>query len=337
MRVLVVRPGPHFSVADVCNGWVKGLRENGCEVVDFNFDDRLSFYVGAHFAHGGEFRPAFEQAVDAARVAAKGLLAACYEFWPDVVVIVSGFYLPPETYETMRSRGHTVVLLHTESPYEDDRQIPQAGFADLNLVNDPTNLDRFRQVAPTFYIPHAYDPDLHHPRPALTSARSDFCFVGTGFPSRAEFFEQVDWSGVDAAFGGNWRTLDAGSPLRKFMAHDIDKCCPNDQTAILYASTKASANLYRKEASESADGWAMGPREVELAACGTFFLREPRPEGDDLFPMLPTFDGPDDFGDQLRWWLAHDSARDDAARRARLAVADRTFTNHAAQLLQRVA
>lgn len=334
MRVLVVRPGPAFSVADVCNGWVKGLRANGCEVVDFNFDDRLSFYVRSFLEHDGEFRPAFLEAADAARVAAKGLLAACYEFWPDVVIVVSGFYLPPETYETMRSRGHKVVLLHTESPYEDDRQIPQAGFADLNLVNDPTNLEQFRQVAPTIYVPHAYDPDLHHPRPAHPDATSDFCFVGTGFPSRVEFFEQVDWTGIDAAFAGNWRHTNDDSPLRKFLAHDIEECCPNDQTAVLYASTKASANLYRKEASASADGWAMGPREVELAACGTFFLREPRPEGDELFPMLPTFEDPEDFTDQLRWWLAHDTAREEAARRARLAIADRTFTNHAAQLLK---
>ena len=33
----MVRPGPHYSVQDVANGWVKGLAEAGCEVADFNF------------------------------------------------------------------------------------------------------------------------------------------------------------------------------------------------------------------------------------------------------------------------------------------------------------
>ena len=43
MRVLAVEPGPQFSVADVHRGWVKGLREIGCEVVSLNFSDRLGF------------------------------------------------------------------------------------------------------------------------------------------------------------------------------------------------------------------------------------------------------------------------------------------------------
>jgi hypothetical protein len=49
--------------------------------------------------------------------------------------------------------------------------------------------------------------------------------------------------------------------------------------------------------------------------------------------MLPTFTTPDDFGTQLRWWLAHDDARLEAADAARAAVADRTFDQNAARLL----
>lgn len=325
MRALVVQPGPAFSVMDVARGWVKGLRANGITTVDFNFNDRLGFYSQ---------HPAVETGPDAARLAAKGIEAACYEVWPDVVVIISGFFIPRELFEIVRARGHKLILVHTESPYEDDRQIPRAAFADLNVLNDPTNLHRFAEAAPSLYVPHSYDPDIHHPQPATPEAASEFCFVGTGYKSRIEFFEQVNWSGIDAAFGGNWQQLEPGSPLRPFLAHDIGDCCPNDQAAVLYASTKASANLYRKEASESADGWAMGPREVELAAIGAFFLREPRGEGDEVLGMLPTFTCPGDFEEQLRWWLAHDRVREDAARLARLAVADRTFTNNVAAALR---
>ncbi len=78
----------------------------------------------------------------------------------------------------------------------------------------------------------------------------------------------------------------------------------------------------------------MGPREVELAACGAFFLRNPRGEGDELFPMLPTFTQPDEFSELLRWWLTHDAARTDAAIRAQAAIVDRTFANTAARLLR---
>jgi spore maturation protein CgeB len=122
------------------------------------------------------------------------------------------------------------------------------------------------------------------------------------------------------------------------LVHEREQCMDNTVTADLYRSAKVSANLYRKEHSDQshADGWAMGPREVELAACGTFFLREARPEGDDLFPMLPTFETPEEFSDQLRWWLTHDTERVEAAGLARKAIADRTFTNTAARLLRLV-
>lgn len=326
-RAVVVRPGPNFSVSDVADGWVAGLREVGVDVVDFNFDDRFAFYANARMGDSAD--PVLNPEA-AARLAAKGIEAACYETWPDLVIVVSGFFIPGDTYEIMRSRGHKVVLLHTESPYEDDRQIPKAHLADLNVVNDPTNLDRFSALAPSVYLPHAYQPTIHHPQPADPDCASDFAFCGTGFPSRVEFLEQVDWSGINVALAGNWPK---GCTLEKHLVHPVDECCPNSETARLYASTKASANLYRKEATATADGWAMGPREVELAACGTFFLREPRPEGDDLFPMLPTFSEPADFEQKLRWWLSHDTQRETAATAARAAVADRTFANHAKRLL----
>lgn len=334
MRIMVVQPGPHFSVADVSRGWVSGLRKCGVHVLEFNFSERLNFYSAARIPKDGQVVQAFGPK-SAATLASKGVEAACYEYLPDVVVIISGFFIPPAVYELMRLRGTKVVLVHTESPYEDDRQIPRANFADVNVINDPTNLHRFPKG--TVYLPHAYDPDLHYPRKPTASAASDFAFVGTGYPGRVEFFEQVDWSGIDVAIGGNWRDLTDDSPLRKFLAHDIEECCPAESTVELYASTKASVNLYRQEASESADGWAMGPREVELAAVGAFFLRDRRPESDEVLGMLPSFDGPEDFGDQLRWWLAHDTARVEAARLARLAVVDRTFQANAARLLQLLA
>ena len=78
----------------------------------------------------------------------------------------------------------------------------------------------------------------------------------------------------------------------------------------------------------------MGPREIEMAATELFYLRDPRPEGNQVLPMLPTFDGPGDASEKLRWWLAHDAEREKMARQARAAVADRTFTSNARRLLQ---
>ena len=293
MRVLVVHPGPHFSVADVYNGVVKGLQQNGCEVATLNLDDRLEFYTQAYIKHRDDTYVKALERLSAFEMAAQGIEVACYEFWPDVVIIMSGWFVPPKVWGVLAKRPHHVVYWCTESPYEDDRQSQAARYCETVVLNDPINLDKFReQINPnTHYLPHSYDPDVHYPGPADPELECDFAFTGTGFGSRIEFFEAVDWSGLNVRLGGNWKQLAADSPLHEFLVHGSDQCMPNEITADLYRSTKIGANLYRKEHSEAANaqGWAMGPREVEMAACGLFFLREPRGEGDEIFPMLPTF------------------------------------------------
>jgi spore maturation protein CgeB len=332
---MMVEPGPNFSVADVHRGYRKAFEDLGCTVANLNYADRLSFYSAAGKMVDGEFTRYLADN-DAVRMASKGVEAACYEFWPDVVVVTSGFFIPLDTLQVMQARGHKVVLMHTESPYEDERQLQRAQFATLNLLNDPTNLARFEALGPAMYLPHAYDPAIHHPggTPHADDV-SDFFFVGTAYPSRIEFFEQVDWDGIDVALAGNWSGLTPDSFLHKFLVHDVEQCLENTEAVDLYRGTKVSANLYRREAEADhlVEGWAMGPREVEMAACETFFVRDPRPEGDELFPMLPTFTSPAEFGEQVRWWLKHDIQRQAAAASARAAIADRTFTNNASRLL----
>jgi hypothetical protein len=319
----------------VYTGWKEGLEASGVQVATYNLHDRLTFYDRTYI-HVAEslFRKALEpeQAID---LAVNGLLSACYQYWPDLVIVVTGFLVKAEMLDLLRDRGHKVVLIHTEQPYETERELSLAAHADLNLLNDPANIQQFRTVAPSIYMPHAYRPHIHKPGLVDPEAAADFAFVGTGFKSRIEFFEAMNLDGVDVALAGNWQQLDEDSPLRKYLAHPIEQCCDNTEGVRLYQSSKAGLNLYRREADEggSVEGWAMGPREVEMAATGLFFLRDPRGEGDEVLPMLPTFATPEDASEQLRWWLCHDGFREEAARQARAAVADRTFANHAKQLL----
>ncbi len=331
----MIEPGPHFSVADVHAGWRAALKQLGATVVNLNFSDRLNFYACAGVERNGEWVHAFSNE-DAITMAAKGIESVAFEVWPDIVIITSGFFVPQFTVELLRARGMKVVLLCTESPYEDDAQLTRAAYVDWVLLNDPTNIDAFREVNQnTHYVPHAYDPAIHRPRPADPELASDFCFVGTGYPSRIDFLEQVDWSGLNVALAGNWQRLTDESPLKPFVVHASDECIDNDHAHDFYAATKASANLYRVESErpELAHGWAMGPREVELAAAETFFLRESRGESDAVLHMLPTFDGPADFEEKLRWWLSHDDERDKAVAAAAEAVSDRTFEANARRLM----
>lgn len=352
-RWVVAAPGPDFSVLDVHNGWVEALRGLGEHVVDFNLGDRLAFYSNAYlatdYAADGS-AVSMKKAVDedqAVELAVNGLAATLWKTRPDVLLVTTGFLVPGDLLDHARRHGTYVIVAHTEEPYEVERELDLAQHADLNLINDPTHIERFRDVGPTFYVPQAYRPAAHHPCPSKMrdchpQLRSDFAWVGTGFGSRRWFFERMAelgaFDGLEVEILGNWQGTADDSPLRPFLAADLSACVDNADTVRLYQHTKAGINLYRRERDKDhpgvVGGWSMGPREVEMAAAGCFFLRDPRPEGDEVLHMLPTFQDPEGAVEVLRWWLAHDDEREKAAQAAREAVADRTFDTHARHLLR---
>jgi hypothetical protein len=342
MRWLLIHPGPSWSVADVHNGWAEALRSAGEQAEVYELDYRLRFYKSA-LAETGELKecgcPGVRPYVDreqAIQLAVDGILGAAYRWWPDVVFCTSAFFLPPWLLEVLRARGHKIVMLMTESPYQDDFQLKMAAYANLTLLNDPVNISAYRALGAAEYMPQAYRPSVHYPAPAGMPPVYDFAFVGTGFPSRVRFFSRMNLGGLSTRLAGLWMDLPEDSPLRDWTTTESDDCVDNTDTADIYRQSKTGINIYRQEAEDghAGEGWACGPREIEMAACGLFFARDPRPESDALFPMLPSFDGPEDASEQIRWWAAHDSLRSEAAGKARAAVTGRTFENNARELLR---
>ncbi len=350
MRILLVHPGPDFSVADVYRGYERALRALGHQVKSYNTNERLSFYATAHVPNHKDLdeagNPRLKKAMtseEAMTAAMQGLSHELYTFSPQIVVFVSAFYTATTTLQVIRAHRHKVVIIHTESPYQDDEQLMRAQHADLNLLNDPANLEDYRSLCKnSHYMPHAYDPEVHFPGSGTYD--SDFSFIGTIFKSRQKFFESMlsrlhaDDVRYRVTMGGaGWDNeyMDE-SPLLKYLGHPRNECVDNAETANLYRVSRSGINFYRRESEgeHSGEGWAMGPREVEMAACGLPFVRDPRPESDELFPFLPSFSSPDEAAEQLRWLLADEARRMSLGSRARLAVKDRTFDNNAKQLLK---
>lgn len=351
----MVHPGPDFSVHDLFTGWYEAFRELGVEVAPYALNDRLVFFSRALMpeiadgkdAHDEFGLPIVKQAMtqdQAFSAAMEGLSHALLTFWPDVVMFVSGFFTTAGVFALLRMRNFKIVILHSESPYQDDAQLMRAEMADLNLLNDPANLDKFDALGvPAVYMPHAYRPAVHYPRrgPVSPELAADLTFIGTAFKSRIEFFSRLDLTGIDVLLGGNeWGKLSEDHPLAKFVGTGVGTeadCVDNPQAAELYRHAKLGINFYRRESEPEHEhdiAVAMGPREVEMAACGLFFLRDPRAEGDGVLASLPTFATPEDASEQIRWWLCHDRERKKAASLAREAIADRTFANNAKRLLK---
>lgn len=350
MRILMVHPGPEFSVADVFNGWKKAFEKQGHEVAVFNTNDRLSFYSQTSIPDhksGKKFcehcnQPPFKNAMtkeDAVTASMQGLTHDLYSIWPHMVFFVSAFFTPAWVLDLMRQRRHKVVILHTESPYQDDEQLMRAQYAHLNLLNDPANLEEYAYLAPAMYMPHSYDPDVHYPGRGKKDI--DFSFIGTMFESRMHFFEdffrRIDADKYKIALGGAaWDGEHLNdSPLLKYVGHPRDEAVDNLEVARTYRKSRVGINFYRREAEadHKGEGWAIGPREVELAACGIPWIRDSRPESDELFPFLPTFRTAEEAAELLEWYLEDDDRRKKLGKMARNVIRHRTFDNHAALLM----
>jgi hypothetical protein len=250
-------------------------------------------------------------------------------------VFISGFTVDPQFLEVCRGRGIKTACVMTESPYEESRQLLIAPHFDAVALNDPTNMGQYATLTTAVYTPHAYRPEIHFEGEAHEDYLSDCVFVGTGYPSRVAFLERCNFDGIDLALAGNWQNVP--SILADRVVHDIEDCIDNVQTAELYRGAKTSFNIYRTETNgdvvDGCDGWSVGPREIELAASGTWFARQSRGESDELFPMLPTFNSPEELGELIRWALENPVERQIAAEQAKRVVADRTFPNNAHMLL----
>lgn len=355
MRILMVHPGPEFSVADVFNGWKKAFEKQGHEVAVFNTNDRLSFYSQVaipdfktevppcEHCHQPVYKPAMDKE-NAVITSMQGLTHDLFSIWPHMVFFVSAFFTPAWVMDLIRQRRMKLVILHTESPYQDDEQLMRSQYATLNLLNDPVNIEEYARLAPSMYMPHSYDPDLHYPG-NVNDKDIDFSFIGTMFDSRKIFFEDLlskfrigELSQMNIALGGaGWDGphLD-DSFLLNYLGHPRDEAVDNLEVADTYRRTRVGVNFYRRESEKAhqGEGWAIGPREVETAACGIPWLRDSRPESDELFPFLPTFTDAESAHDLLRWYLNNPEITELYGKMARNAIADRTFDNHAKMLME---
>lgn len=328
MRIMVVAPGPSWSVSDVHIGVVEGLRANDIHVLDVNFDDRLMFFERARLVRDdGSFAEPMAPEL-ACELATESVVAQVFAADPDAVIVISGFFLAPWFYPLLKARGVPVVLWDTETPYELDRVCSISKHCAATVLCDPTGLDAVRLYCPrVLFVPHGYRPQVHHPPAGTVVPQWDVIFVGTGYPSRQAWFASMDWSGVRLGLAGMWLDVDP-----RLAPHVItDRGVDNTTTAGMYRQSRLGLSLYRRETQDGivshSQGWAMSPRDVEMAACGLPFLRERRGEADGVLGFLPVLDDdPGGIAGQIRWWLAHDDMLVELGQRAAAAVSDRTFS-----------
>jgi hypothetical protein len=330
MKILACHPGASFSTADVYSGLTKALKRAGHDVQEYRLDARveemhryLTWQEKRRRRLTGETTPGgiMPQAV---RMASMTLLEAALTVNPHWILLFSGQFLHPDTIRLLFRMGANTALLLTESPYDDAKQAKITPYARVVFTNERASvklMERWWQqtdgkphwerlgAEKVHYLPHAYDPDVHHQfrvedydnAPYEEVPKHDIVFVGSGFIERQEILSAVDWDGLGVDFGlyGVWPYMGSRSKLRKYWrAGTVD----NAVTAALYRNARLGLNLYRQSVGTSRNATrlkgaeSLNPRALELAATGTPHVSDFRPEVGEVFgDLVPTFTEPHDL------------------------------------------
>jgi spore maturation protein CgeB len=321
LRVLLIHPGASWSTHDVYEGLVYGLRAHGVEVFTYRLDLQLDasqkslywLWRGRKKSDPTLPKPNGADVLHHAGVCA---LDAALDRQVDVVLVVSAMFLHPNLIVKWKRAGLRIAVLFTESPYDLEQERAVAAIVDGCWTNERCAVADFKEVnARTGYLPHGWHPVTHNPAATTDDAdvpAHDVVFVGSGFRERAQWFNAVDWTGIDLGLYGAWDRVGLSRSMQTRVRGGI---VSNAHSAALYRRAKVGLNLYRR--SRGFSGLAithaaesLNPRAYELAACGVFHLSEARAEVVETFgDLVPTFRTPEEASTLVRQWLADDNGR----------------------------
>lgn len=342
LKILLCHPGASFSVSDVYNGLCKALKAQGHEVIEYRLDGRIDSMGGwldYQWRKAGKPDPRPTWA-DKLYLSGVPLFERALRTLPDWVVVVSAMYVHPDLLVLLKRLGVPTAYVFTESPYDLDKELKVAPLANVIFTNERSCVDAFRAVQPhSYYLPHAYDPEVHRPDVEIPddTPRHDVVFVGTGFQERIDILSAVDWEGIDLGLYGTWGLLGSRHQLRRFVRSDA---IPNKRATELYRAARIGLNLYRTSRGYGRfvpriqHAESMNPRAYELAACGVYQISDWRAEALELFgdTCVGTARTASDMGKLIRAALNHDTFRQNMAQHALEAVTPHTFAARAQQL-----
>lgn len=334
MRTYVVHPGASWATSDVYDGLVAGLRLlDGVDVYEGRIDTILNWY-DTSLALGtqmGQWKPEIldTRVFNRQRMASAHITQHILEVWPDLVLCVSGHNYHLKDVDALRKVGIKTAVLLTESPYFGDLEMEIRRHYDIAFTNERRSAARLN----AHYLPHAYNPAVHSPD-GPKAAASDVVFIGSWFDERKALLSSADWTGIDFVWKGH--DLDEATP---------SAAVPNAETAAYYRATKIGLNHHRTTTSHGSgehirpeEAESLGPRAYEIAACGTFQLMDDsRAEARDVFrDSLATYRAGDaaDLSRQTRWWLSHDTYREEWAGAQCDLVRAHSWERRAAQVLE---
>jgi hypothetical protein len=253
------------------------------------------------------------------------LLAVADEFRPRLIFLVKAYHVVPEALDRLRRVAPCYVYMNDDM-FNPANQTPtfyaNCPLFDLVLTTKSYNVREFHAAgAPrAVYVANAYDPHSHFPCQPSRSERAvmagDIAFIGTFRPARADELNRIVALGDLKLniWGGGWNKMRRIDNLHRWRRWRKLRPCVHGHALWCGEMGKAIQSnritlglLYR------ANRDLHSSRSFEIPACGGFMLAERTEEHRMYFEEdreAAYFGSFDELCDKLRFYSAHDGARE---------------------------
>lgn len=259
---------------------------------------------------------------------APNLPAQVTQFKPDLILVIHGRDFVERWKDQWKTfeRFQTAVWL-VDEPYEVDDTETYSSRFNWVFVQDRNTVDRHINA---HYLPTCYDPSRHFDNRKERIHKVGF--IGQHYKSRRKYLESL-------ARAGHLSYIIGGAPFNQGVLKQFYECphiSPLD-VALYYRETQIVLNAWREIHhwnKHKVPAYSLSPRVYEALGCGALVISEPRPELEELFPELPTFDTPANLVKQADYWLSETSNRENLMAHIRGKLTGHTYADRLKKIIE---
>ena len=268
------------------------------------------------------------------------LLQAAVDFRPDLVLILKGERILPETLQGIKEKTGAVIAVwwaddpfvhwDTAHPSLHLNTIRGLPLFDHFFVFDSYHIPKLRQFGArnSHLLPLAFDPDIYRPVDLTSEDRekygSDMAFLGTYRPSREEVLTHISQGDLRIWGGGNYPRLNGKATVMGLVT-------PHE-AAKIYSASKMVININHQQSIHGGN-----TKVFETCACGALQVTEAKMDIVKAFEPgreIVCYRAPEELREIVSYYLNHEDARQEIAHRGRArACAEHTYTHRMAEFL----
>jgi spore maturation protein CgeB len=318
LRILFVGESWYGSNSRSC---AEGLRRLGCQVFDIDqqsFFPRVSMFSSRLVSRCLRFRLVEE--------INRHILSEADKFRPDIVIAMKAAFIKASTLQSLRDKGIALYNYFPDTSAFTDGKCLQQALPEYDCIfhTKPfwySDATKYLTLRAGHFLPHGYNPDLHHPVQLDARDISDYgcdvSFVAIHSRYKENLLDELISlrPNLDLRIWGHgWTDRSQSKRLRRCI-----KGFPLVGERFVRAIQAARINLGIMNGPRvgASSGDLTTSRTYQIPASGGFMLHQRNPEVLDLYhegEEIACFESVEELEERIDYYLAHPAERENIAR-----------------------